>query len=81
MFTENCHFIRAGKQDIQHFMFFCGNQTIFDQSTLTCSHPEQAVPCNLAPMFFDVNDNIGQENQPFLTEQDAQRADTLRIGF
>jgi len=24
---------------------FCGNQTIFDQQSLTCNHPEDAFPC------------------------------------
>ncbi|XP_003742517.1 uncharacterized protein LOC100899790 [Galendromus occidentalis] len=78
-----CHPVESskGQQDIQHFMFFCGNQTVFDQSTLTCAHPEQAVPCSLAAMFFDLNDRIGREEEYFLSDQDAQRADSLRIGF
>ncbi|XP_063599506.1 uncharacterized protein LOC134775826 [Penaeus indicus] len=27
-----------------HFSFFCGNQTVFSQESLTCAHPEEAFP-------------------------------------
>ncbi|XP_018023174.1 U-scoloptoxin(01)-Cw1a-like [Hyalella azteca] len=37
-----------------HFSFICGNQTIFDQSTLTCNDEENALPCDEAKNFYDV---------------------------
>jgi len=32
--------------------FFCGNQTVFDQQTLTCNHPEDAFPCEESPSLY-----------------------------
>jgi len=32
--------------------FICGNQTIFDQSTLTCNYPQDAFPCEEAPSLY-----------------------------
>ncbi|KAH9361165.1 hypothetical protein HPB48_003027 [Haemaphysalis longicornis] len=57
--------------------FLCGNQTVFNQLSLTCAFAEEAVPCNNAPDFFYVNDNIGVETAPFLTDNDVQRAAQL----
>lgn len=31
-----------------HWSFMCGNQTVFNQVSLSCSHPEDAVPCESA---------------------------------
>lgn len=31
-----------------HWSFVCGNQTVFNQVSLSCSHPEDAVPCESA---------------------------------
>ncbi|XP_047490782.1 U-scoloptoxin(01)-Cw1a-like [Penaeus chinensis] len=36
-----------------HFSFFCGNQTVFSQESLTCAHPEEAFPCDQAETLFD----------------------------
>ncbi|QQP49854.1 Putative cuticle protein [Caligus rogercresseyi] len=36
-----------------HFSFICGNQTIFDQQTLTCNHFDDAFPCNEAPSLYN----------------------------
>ncbi|KAG0433155.1 hypothetical protein HPB47_020185 [Ixodes persulcatus] len=66
-----------GKTEVQQYSFFCGNQTVFSQLSLTCTFPEEAVPCNNAPDFFYVNDNIGIEKAPFLTDNDVQRASQL----
>ncbi|XP_022655203.1 uncharacterized protein LOC111265182 [Varroa jacobsoni] len=71
----------GGIEEVQHFSFFCGNQTVFNQLTLTCAHPEEAVPCPNAPDFFYVNDNIGKEDAPFLTDDDTQRAAPLYPGY
>ncbi|XP_050686704.1 uncharacterized protein LOC126980650 [Eriocheir sinensis] len=29
-----------------HFSFFCGNQTVFSQESLTCIHAQDAFPCS-----------------------------------
>merc|ERR1712106_813880 len=34
------------------YSFFCGNQTIFDQESLTCNHPDDAFPCDQSPSLF-----------------------------
>ncbi|CAN7938597.1 unnamed protein product [Ixodes hexagonus] len=70
-----------GNTEVQQYSFFCGNQTVFNQLSLTCAFPEEAVPCNNAPDFFYVNDNIGVENAPFLTDADVQKAAQLIPGF
>ena len=35
-----------------HWSFICGNQTIFDQATLTCNHEADALPCADAPTLY-----------------------------
>ncbi len=35
-----------------HWSFICGNQTIFDQATLTCNHEAFAFPCAEAPTLY-----------------------------
>merc|ERR1712142_170957 len=35
--------------------FFCGNQTVFSQESLTCSHPEDAFPCDQAETLYDLS--------------------------
>ncbi|GIY01995.1 chitin-binding type-2 domain-containing protein [Caerostris darwini] len=57
-----------------HYSFFCGNQTVFNQLTLTCAFPEDAVPCQNARDFYYVNDNIGIEDALFLRDEDVARA-------
>lgn len=69
-----------GKTEIQQFSFFCGNQTMFNQLSLTCAFPEDAVPCQNAPDFFYVNDNIGIPDAPFLTDADVEKASALIAG-
>lgn len=31
-----------------HWSFMCGNQTVFNQVSLSCSHPEDSIPCESA---------------------------------
>jgi len=46
---------------MEHYSFFCGNQTIFNQESLTCDHPEDAFPCNEAASLYDlVNSEFGR---------------------
>ncbi|KAH9372861.1 hypothetical protein HPB48_022931 [Haemaphysalis longicornis] len=37
-----CHQVTRpdGAADFQHYSFMCGNQTVFDQLSLTCAFPE-----------------------------------------
>ncbi|XP_045612064.1 U-scoloptoxin(01)-Cw1a-like [Procambarus clarkii] len=49
------------------FSFFCGNQTVFSQESLTCSHPLEAFPCEQAETLYDLSNadfgKIPEENQ------------------
>ncbi|KAG8222915.1 hypothetical protein J437_LFUL000209 [Ladona fulva] len=36
------------------FSFFCGNQTVFNQESLTCTDPIDALPCNESPNLYDI---------------------------
>jgi len=38
--------------EYKQWSFICGNQTIFDQSTLTCNYPQDAFPCEEAPSLY-----------------------------
>ena len=40
--------------EMAHFSFMCGNQTIFDQHTLSCNNEEDSVPCSEAESFYDI---------------------------
>lgn len=66
-----------GYSETLQWSFFCGNQTVFNQLTLTCAWPEEAVPCNNAPDFFYVNQNIGQEDALFLKDDDVAKANQV----
>ncbi|KAH6944529.1 hypothetical protein HPB50_003769 [Hyalomma asiaticum] len=57
----------AETRQLQRFSFLCGNLTMFNQLTLTCSRPEDSVPCRNAPVFYYVNDNIGYQTHPSCT--------------
>ncbi|XP_042897496.1 uncharacterized protein [Parasteatoda tepidariorum] len=68
-----------GSQNTQQWSFLCGNQTLFNQLTLTCADPEDAVPCPEAPSFYNINDriNAGDPQLYFLNDDDIQRAEPL----
>ncbi|XP_022652942.1 uncharacterized protein LOC111270705 isoform X2 [Varroa jacobsoni] len=70
-----------GKQQIQHYSFLCGNQTMFNQLSLTCTYEEDSVPCQNAPDFFYVNENIGLEDAHFLSDNDIKKVAPLLRGF
>jgi hypothetical protein len=59
-----------GKPIMNHWSFLCGNQTVFNQLTLTCAFEEEAIPCQSAPQFFNLNQRIGQPEVPFLDDND-----------
>ena len=46
---------------IEQYSFFCGNQTVFSQDSLTCAHPQDAFPCDQAESLYDaVNSEFGK---------------------
>lgn len=50
-----------GRSETFTFSFFCGNQTVFNQETLVCTHPDEAIPCQDAPLFYLINENFGKQ--------------------
>lgn len=69
--------------EMQHFSFLCGNQTVFNQLSLTCAYEDDSVPCQNAKDFYYLNANIGDPKAEFLSDNDIQRAaplvPTLRV--
>lgn len=45
--------------------FICGLGSVFNQQALVCDHPENSLPCNEAPQFYNVNDYFGREDVNF----------------
>ncbi|KFM61706.1 hypothetical protein X975_00793, partial [Stegodyphus mimosarum] len=76
-----CHSIETedGSRETQQWSFLCSNQTIFNQLTLSCSDPEDAVPCPQAVNFYSINERLNAEDPKlnFLTEEDIERAAPL----
>jgi hypothetical protein len=66
---------------MNHWSFLCGNQTVFNQLTLTCAWEEEAIPCQSAPQFFGLNTRIGQPNVLFLEDNDIAQGYGLYPGF
>jgi len=50
-----------GEQETFKWSFICPNQTIFDQSTLVCAFPLDALPCEDAPSFYNGPDSINDQ--------------------
>jgi hypothetical protein len=66
--------------DLRQYSFLCGNQTIFSQYSMTCATREEALPCEYAPEFYDLNKRV-QEGRPDVhlhTEADVERFASLR---
>jgi len=57
-----------GEEELFKWSFICPNGTIFDQSSLVCSFPLDALPCEEAPNFFEGPDSI---NSRFGLVEDA----------
>ncbi|GIZ01051.1 hypothetical protein CEXT_625961 [Caerostris extrusa] len=71
-----CHTVVKpdGNAEMLQWSFLCGNQTVFNQFSFTCSSYEDAIPCAAARDFFYLNANIGAgPNVPFHNEQDVAR--------
>lgn len=65
---------QEGLAEVRQYSFACGNQTIFNQLTLTCALPDDSIPCNLAPQFYPINQRIGQPNVLLHTEEEVALA-------
>ncbi|KAL7637572.1 UNVERIFIED_CONTAM: hypothetical protein RMT77_012300 [Armadillidium vulgare] len=60
--------------DTAQFSFVCGNQTVFSQESLTCVHPDDAMPCSDSENLYQVsNSEFGVvtegNNQQFQDQQ------------
>ena len=42
---------------VAQYSFFCGNQTMFDQASLTCTRPDEAVACEEAEAFYEISND------------------------
>ncbi|XP_023332376.1 uncharacterized protein LOC111704380 [Eurytemora carolleeae] len=47
-----------GQEEMFKWSFICPNQTVFDQASLVCSFPLDALPCEEAPNFFEGPESI-----------------------
>jgi len=65
-----------GKNEIAQYTFACGNQTVFNQFSLTCAHESEAIPCASSPDFFYLNDRIGT-NEWIHQDADVEKAAAL----
>ncbi|CAL1290732.1 unnamed protein product [Larinioides sclopetarius] len=70
-----------GTAEMQQWSFMCGNQTVFNQFSFTCSSYEDAVPCGSSGDFFYLNANLyAGPNVDFHNEQDVARAAAVTPG-
>ncbi|XP_023232251.1 uncharacterized protein LOC111632112 [Centruroides sculpturatus] len=49
------HICHPSPNGVLQYSFLCGNQTIFNQISLTCTHPDEAVPCQDAHNYYFIN--------------------------
>merc|ERR1712121_143923 len=52
-------FYPDGRSETIMHNFFCGNQTVFDQSLLVCNHASDAIPCSESANFYNLNELFG----------------------
>ncbi len=60
------------KQQIMQYSFICGNNTIFDQLSLTCNHVEDSIPCESSPDFYYLNNRIGDPEANIHYDEDIE---------
>ncbi|XP_064487311.1 uncharacterized protein LOC135399442 [Ornithodoros turicata] len=68
-----CHTVHApdAEPDLHQYSFFCGNQTVFDQFSLTCARPGDALPCEYASDLLYLNERLGRENVALHEDNDV----------
>ncbi|XP_055934222.1 uncharacterized protein LOC129963724 [Argiope bruennichi] len=70
-----------GKTEMQQWSFLCGNQTVFNQFSFSCSSYEDAIPCGSSGDFFYLNANLNAgPDVPFHKEDDVARANAVTPG-
>lgn len=52
LYTEN-----GALLDVAHFSFMCGMNLVFSQDSLTCSHRNEAFPCDQAPSLYEASNS------------------------
>ena len=62
--------------DLRQYSFMCGNQTIFNQFSMTCATREEALPCEYAPEFFNLNSRVAEGKPDVFLHTDD---DVLRL--
>ena len=60
----------TGHQVIRQYSFVCGNNTLFNQLTMTCDDPQESLPCEDAPRYYNMNRKVGEPNTLFHTGND-----------
>jgi len=45
--------------------FICGLGAVFNQAGLVCCHPENSIPCEESPNYYNVNDYFGRTDVNF----------------
>ena len=66
-----------GSAIMEHYSFICGNQTIFNQYSQTCSHPDEAVPCEQSREFYYLNERYGVAEENFHRDEDANAYNSI----
>ena len=66
--TMTVSFCRCQVLSTDQYSFLCGNETIFDQATLTCNYPVDSVPCEDAEAMFSLR------NDEFFRKLDGSEA-------
>ncbi|XP_066967351.1 uncharacterized protein [Macrobrachium rosenbergii] len=62
-----------GSTFMYKWSFICPEKTIFNQETLTCTRPEDAVPCGEVSAYYFVNDSFGNADEPFSKNEIKRR--------
>ncbi|XP_003744684.1 uncharacterized protein LOC100904139 [Galendromus occidentalis] len=68
---------RGDRLKVEKYSFICGNLTVFDQLSQTCTFPNNAIPCGNAAEFFYLNERIGVEKAFFHADEDIAAAAKL----
>lgn len=66
-----------GKQELAQYTFACGNQTVFNQFSMTCAHPSESIPCASSSEFFFLNERLGNEKALLHEDADVEKAAAL----
>ena len=65
--SDTC-FLHPQVLSTDQYSFLCGNETIFDQATLTCNYPVDSLPCEDAEAMYSL------KNDEFFKKLDGSEA-------